>query len=65
MTASKANGSQRVDGVQHAAERAADQDGDVLAGLALAERGRQLVGGDDRADRRDLGRHEEPGARRR
>ena len=44
------------DGEQDAAERAADQGGDVLTGLALAERGRQLVGADDRADRGDLGR---------
>ena len=44
------------DGVQDAAERATDQRGDVLTGLALAERRRQLVGADDRADRGDLGR---------
>ena len=30
-------------GVQHAAERSADQAGDVLAGLVLAERGRQVA----------------------
>jgi hypothetical protein len=44
------------DGVQDAAEGAADQRRDVLSGLALAERRRQLVRPHDRADRRDLGR---------
>ncbi len=49
------------DGVQRTAERAAEQRGDVLAGLVLAERGRQVVGRDDRPDRRDLGRVEGAG----
>jgi hypothetical protein len=43
------------DGVQETAERSADQCGDVLAGLVLAERCRQLLARNDRADGRGLG----------
>ena len=44
------------------AERSADEGGDVVAGLVLAQCRRQLVAGDDRADRRRLGRAEDAGA---
>ena len=61
VTASTANGSHRVTPYSSAAEGCAEQARDVLAGLVLAEGGRQVLAGHDRADRRDLGRCEEPG----
>ena len=48
-----------ADGVQQAAERAAEQRGDVLTRLVLAVRRRQLLVGDHAADGRDLGRLED------
>ena len=63
VTASDANGSQRVTAYSRPPSGPPTSDGDVLAGLLLAERGRQVLGGYDGAHGRRLGRRED--ARRR
>ena len=61
-TASAANGSHLVMLNSTPPSGALISDGDVQAGLVLAQRGRQLVGRDDGPHRGDLGRREHPGA---